>query len=103
MEIMKVPPPRPDSVEKLIEKAGLDRNLFIFSDQADADWLGTERGHRAIGVVYDPDLDRHRNFVPTRLGERYDALCWFHRTTPIRPLHMDAARRGEMETLPAGV
>ncbi|MFL6053344.1 MAG: erythromycin esterase family protein [Actinoallomurus sp.] len=106
MEVMAIPPPRPDSVEALLDKSGpdgLDRCLFIFDDQPDATWLRTERGHRAIGVVYDPDLDRHRNFVPTRLRDRYDALGWFHRTTAVRPLHMEAARRGELETLPSGV
>ncbi|MBC6466604.1 erythromycin esterase family protein [Actinomadura alba] len=103
MEVMPVPPPRPDSLEALLDKTELGRALFIFSDQPDAAWLRAERGHRAIGVVYDPYLDHHRNWVPTRLGERYDALCWLHRTTPIRPLHLDAARRGELETFPAGV
>ncbi|MCW2946343.1 MAG: Erythromycin esterase [Actinoallomurus sp.] len=103
MEIMTVPAPRSDSVEALLGETELDRALFIFSDQPDADWLRTERGHRAIGVVYDPDHDHQRNYVPTRLGDRYDALCWFHRTTPIRPLHLEAARRGDLETLPAGV
>jgi erythromycin esterase-like protein len=103
MEIMTVPAPRPDSVEALLNEVGLDRTLFIFSDQPDADWLRAERGHRAIGVVYDPDRDHQSNYVPTRLGDRYDALCWFQRTTPIRPLHLEAARRGDLETLPAGV
>ncbi|MCW2904723.1 MAG: Erythromycin esterase [Streptosporangiaceae bacterium] len=101
MEIMPVPRPRPDSVEALLAETHLDHAQFIFSDQPDAGWLRTERGHRAIGVVYDPDRDHQRNYVPTRLGDRYDALGWFARTSAVRPLHLEAARRGEMETLPA--
>ncbi|WP_210424058.1 erythromycin esterase family protein [Halorussus ruber] len=36
--------------------------------------LGDERrGHRAIGVVYDPDREAY-NYVPTNLAERYDSF-----------------------------
>ena len=34
---------------------------------------------------------------------RYDALCWFRITSPLEPLHLEAARRGELETMPTGV
>lgn len=102
MQTMPVPAPQPASVEGFIEDTGLARALFVFADRADAEWLTARRGHRAIGVVYDPDRDR-RNYVPTRLGGRYDALGWFSRTSALEPLHLEAARRGELETFPVGV
>ncbi|MBA9006789.1 erythromycin esterase family protein [Thermomonospora cellulosilytica] len=103
MEAMPVPRPVPGSLEALLAgDAELDHALFVFSDGPDQDWLNVTRGHRAIGVVYDPDRD-HRQFVPTRLAERYDALCWFSRMSALVPLHMEAARRGELETVPSGV
>jgi erythromycin esterase-like protein len=103
MEIMPVPAPLPGSLEALLMKeAELDKALFVFADGPDQGWLNTRRGHRAIGVVYDPDRDR-RQFVPTTLGDRYDALCWFSWTSALAPLHLEAAQRGELETLPSGV
>jgi erythromycin esterase-like protein len=102
MEVMTIPPPQPSSLEALLTDTDLDRALFVFSDQPDADWLTRRRGHRAVGVVYDPDRD-HRNFVPTVPGSRYDMLCWFKRTSALQPLHLEATRRGEFETLPSGI
>ncbi|MEW2359112.1 erythromycin esterase family protein [Spirillospora sp. NPDC029432] len=103
MERMTVPGPPPDSAEAMLEASGVDSGLFVFADRPAADWFGGTRGHRAIGVVYDPTRDR-RNYVPTRLADRYDALCWFRRTSALEPLHMEAAvRYDEMETVPSGV
>lgn len=102
MRAMPIPSPRSDSLEALLTETALACALFVFADQPDADWLTSQRGHRAIGVVYDPDRDR-RNCVPTRLAERYDALCWITRTSAPQPLHLEAARRGELEALPSGV
>ena len=42
------------------------------------------------------------NYVPTRLGERYDAFIWCDETTALHPLPA-LATPGEMETYPAGV
>lgn len=36
-------------------------------------WLAHRAGHRAIGVVYDP-ASESGDYVPTSMGERYDAL-----------------------------
>ncbi|RAY16037.1 erythromycin esterase family protein [Actinomadura craniellae] len=101
-EIMNVPAPPAGSLEALLTEAHLTQALFICSDAPRASWLNDRLEHRAIGVVYDPAHDR-RNQVPTRLGERYDALGWFHRVSPIQPLHAESAARGELETMPSGV
>ncbi|TNY35791.1 erythromycin esterase family protein [Thermomonospora catenispora] len=103
MEVMPVPRPVPGSLEALLAAdVELDHALFVFSDGPEQEWLNVPRGHRAIGVAYDPDRDRRR-FVPTRLAERYDALCWFARMSPLVPLHAEAVRRDERETVPSGV
>ncbi len=105
MEIMPVPPPPSGTLERLLcaQETDLDHTaLFVFSDRPDASWLTARLGHRAIGVVYDPVGER-RNYVPTTMGERYDALCWLTRTSALQPLHMEREARGELETLPTGV
>ncbi|WP_446215626.1 erythromycin esterase family protein [Micromonospora sp. IBHARD004] len=44
--------------------------------QADRpDLLTDELDHRAVGVVYHPERERLGNYVPTVLGDRYDAFC----------------------------
>jgi erythromycin esterase-like protein len=102
MKVMRVPGPRPGSVEAMLSAEGLNRSLFVFADQPKAEWLSTIRGHRAIGVVYTPTREGG-NYVPSRLADRYDALCWLDLTSALQPLHLEAARRGELETLPTGV
>jgi erythromycin esterase len=102
-ELMNVPKPRHGSLEEVMVESELERGLFIFSDRPEASWLNATRGHRAIGVVYDPTRDHRQNYVPTRLADRYDALCWFRRTSALEPLHLETARSDELETLPSGV
>jgi erythromycin esterase-like protein len=103
MEVMQVPPPVQGSLEAVLGESELHRGMFIVPPEPDMpDFLTRALGHRAIGVVYDPDADR-RQYVPTRVAERYDALCWFRITSALEPLHREAARRGELETMPSGV
>ncbi|TDD66750.1 erythromycin esterase family protein [Actinomadura rubrisoli] len=103
MEVMDVPPPRAGSLEALLAESDLRRALFVMPhEQGEPSWYTERLGHRAIGVVYDPDRDG-RQYVPTRVADRYDALCWFRTTSALQPLHLEAARLGELETLPSGV
>jgi erythromycin esterase-like protein len=101
-ETMNVPRPHRGSVEDLLAESGVEHGLFVFADWPEASWLNATRGHRAIGVVYDPTRD-HRNQVPTRLADRYDALCWFRRTSALEPLRQEEGVPDELETLPSGV
>src|SRR5256885_12281581 len=53
----------------------LFRSLIVFPDGAAprgsrGEGLCARRGHRAIGVVYDPERERYGNYVPTILPER---------------------------------
>ena len=38
-------------------------------------------------MIYHPDAERHGNYVPTVLDQRYDAFLYCDHTTPLRPLH----------------
>ena len=77
--VLPVPPARPGSHEDLLHLAlGHDALLLTAPDPADA-WLSGVWGHRAIGVVYQPEREAG-NYVPTRMGDRYDALLWLEQT-----------------------
>ena len=75
------------------------------AQQADgAGELSEWRGHRAIGVVYDPALERYGNYVPSVLPRRYDAFLYIDQTRALRPLHVAAHEFGEVpETYPTGM
>ena len=65
--------------------------------------LVDELPHRAIGVVYRPERERWANYVPTVLGDRYDAFLWFDETRAVRPMDTRAVQVLEPETYPTGV
>ena len=65
-------------------------------------WLTERRDHRAIGVVYDPGAERWGNYVPTVLGRRYDAFCWFRDTRALELIGPAGPPVGELQTWPEG-
>ena len=104
METMVVPEARPDSLEDVLHAAAPPVALMVFPPFVDRpDVLVDELGHRAIGVVYRPERDRWGNYVPTVLGERYDAFVWCDATRAVNPLHTVAVDVHEPETFPSGV
>ncbi len=97
-----VPDARPGTHEDVLHGALGDRALVIFDGDRATPWLRERRGHRAIGVVYDPDRESG-NYVPTVMGERYDALLWFEETTALHPLRPEPTpAEPEYETEPSG-
>ncbi|TYP82876.1 erythromycin esterase family protein [Blastococcus xanthinilyticus] len=91
MERMPVPPARAGSLEDRIHDAVGEDALFLFPRDGRPEWLDRRLDHRAIGVVYRPERERWGNYVPTVLGERYDAFLYLDDTTPLRPLHLEHA------------
>jgi erythromycin esterase-like protein len=86
-EVMAVPEAGPDSLEEVMHTAAPPRALMVFPPYRERpDVLVDELHHRAIGVVYRPERDRLANYVPTVLGDRYDAFLWFDETSALRPL-----------------
>ncbi|MGC9669492.1 erythromycin esterase family protein [Planosporangium sp. 12N6] len=106
MEIMTVPPARPGSLEDALHTDAPAKAHLVFPRTPGGgrprlltDWLD----HRAIGVVYRPERESWGNYVPTKLGDRYDAFLWFDRTRSVRPLHVRHVDLREPETYPVGV
>ncbi|HUQ47703.1 MAG TPA: erythromycin esterase family protein [Gemmatimonadaceae bacterium] len=105
MEEMKVPDAKEGSYEHAIDQAEVGDSLFIFDrdDEAAHEHLLEPRGHRAIGVVYDPRTEHWGNYVPTILPQRYDAFLYIEETKAVDPLHMAVLVDGEPpETYPSG-
>lgn len=102
-EVMPVPPARRHSLEDVLHAAAPPDALLVFPQAERPDVLTDELDHRAIGVVYHPDREQWGNYVPTVLGARYDAFCWFDRSEAVRPLHTRRVDVLEPETYPYGV
>jgi len=101
-EVMNVPAAVPGSHEDLLHAALESPSTLVFGPDRAGHWLSSWRGHRAIGVVYNPDREKG-NYVPTTMGHRYDALLWFPQTTALRPLHHEhLPGEPELETEPTG-
>jgi erythromycin esterase-like protein len=100
--IFRVPDARQSSHESHLHRVLGHQALLVFDPDRSGAWLSLWRDHRAIGVVYRPEYESG-NYVPTRLGARYDALLWFEETTALHPLHPEPrATEPEFETEPTG-
>src|SRR5262249_6014357 len=105
MRRMPGPPARPGRRGDVVHRAGAADRLTVLDAVREHEGFLEERGHRAIGVVYDPERERFGNYVPTVLPWRYDAFLYIDQTTALRPLH-DVSPREEHEvpeTFPTGV
>lgn len=91
-EIMGIPQARPESLEHYLHEIARDLkvNRFFFEMKDGLQkypGLNRTRGHRAIGVVYQPRFEAHgRNYVPTRLVDRYDGFVFVDRSKALRAL-----------------
>jgi erythromycin esterase-like protein len=103
MEIMPVPEAIRGSWEDVLHRASPTDQILFMEDLRRSEEAVRQRGHRAIGVVYDPDRERG-NYVPSVLPRRYDAFLYFDETHAVHPLHMEVVTDGEApETYPTGV
>jgi erythromycin esterase-like protein len=105
MQRMRVPPARDGSFEALLFEARVGDALFLFdgTDNGGIRGLEAPMGHRAIGVVYDPNYERWGNYVPTIVPRRYDAFLYIDETRALDPLHMPVHVGGDLpETYPSG-
>jgi erythromycin esterase-like protein len=91
MERMLVPPARSGSLESLLHGLLGEDSLIVVPRGERPEWLDRRLDHRAIGVVYRPERERWGNYVPTQLGQRYDAFLYLEDTSPLQPLHLERA------------
>lgn len=84
-ERTNVPPAMKNSWEHALHNTGAHNKLLIFNGENRHlfnDWIG----HRAIGVVYNPEDEAYGNYVPSKMGSRYDAFIFIDETKALSPL-----------------
>lgn len=106
IETIVVPPAYEHTYEHLFHHAAmaLDSNsLFLWlKDELKNSELKKVRGHRAIGVVYNPLHERRWNDVPTSLTERYDGFLFVDQTHALTALKQKFEAKDIPETWPGG-
>ena len=101
-EVMELPAAQAGSHEDLLHHALGHNAVMDFSLPRTGDWSSSRRGHRAVGVVYNPESETG-NYVASQLDARYDALLWCEETTALQPLrHEPIPTEAEYETEPTG-
>jgi len=103
MQKMEVPPASDGSWEDLLHTSGAHDQLLIMDKLMVDPLMENHIGHRAIGVVYQPQYEKYGNYVPTILPMRYDAFIYLDETKALHPLHIKPHGHVVPETYPFGV
>ena len=99
-EVMDVPPAKENSWEEEMHDSVAANALFLSRDLQSITGSNHPFGHRAIGVVYNPERERG-NYVPTILSGRYDSFLFIDRSHALHPLHGEHPNLKELpETFP---
>jgi erythromycin esterase-like protein len=96
---MIIPKAKAGSWEHLLHEAGATDKLLL---SRDIDNFISSIGHRAIGVVYDPEFE-HGNYVPSIIPMRYEAFIFLNKTQGLHSLHIKPDGLQMPETYPWGV
>jgi erythromycin esterase-like protein len=99
VEKMEVPEAKQGSWEHLLHDAGAFNKLILSKDIKK---FSSPIGHRAIGVVYDPDFE-FGNYVPSVIPDRYEAFIYLDTTHALHSLHVQSDAGQMPETYPWGV
>ena len=104
MRKIKVPEAVEGSWEHAFHLASKGQNrLLLMNKVKDEKCLSSLIGHRAIGVVYNPEHERFGNYVPTILPKRYDAFIFIDETNALHPINIEVNGNQIPETYPFGM
>ncbi len=104
MRKIKVPEAIRGSWEQMFHTSsgGGDR-LLLLNKLKEVGPLAVPVGHRAIGVVYNPEYEQYGNYVPSILPQRYDAFIFIDKSKALYPLQIQPDGEQVPETYPFGV
>ncbi len=85
---MNVPPAKFNSWEGQMHAAKAEDQVILFTKvnrHLFNEWIG----HRAIGVVYNPEFEAYGNYVSSRVGSRYDGFVFIRETKALTPIDLN--------------
>ena len=102
IEVMNVPAAQEGSWEHMLHQLSVPDKIIFSKELKDNRGLNKWIGHRAIGVVYNPQIEHLGNYVPSILPRRYDAFIFLDRTTALHPLQTPVNANEPPDTYPWG-
>lgn len=103
LRYMIVPPAIENSWEGILHHTGIQNGYVLLDDIKKPGILDHALGHRAIGVVYKPEIEKRSNYIPSILPARYNAFVFFDQTKALHALHVSPDGHQMPETYPFGV
>ncbi len=87
MQIMTTPAGAEGSYEQILSQINKPSFYFLFNDGDRVNpGFNQYRQHRAIGVVYDPEHEVSKHYVPSILPKRYDGFVFIKNTSALKEL-----------------
>lgn len=86
VEEMQLPPAPERSWEGILHQLSPENKIILSRDIQNQEYLMQPLGHRAVGVVYHPNLEAYGNYVPSVIPSRYDAFLYFDKSRALHPI-----------------
>ncbi|MFC6998015.1 erythromycin esterase family protein [Rufibacter roseus] len=102
IETMEVPPAQQGSWEQILHQLSPSDKIIFSKDLKNNKPLNRPVGHRAIGVVYNPQIEHLGNYVPSVLPKRYDAFLFIDQTHALHPIETITVRNEPPDLYPSG-
>lgn len=100
---MILPAAKTNTWEDVLHRVNTDNKFWVFDPLISPEELFEARGHRAVGVVYHPEIEVG-NYVDTVLPDRYDVFIYIDKTSALHPLHLkEIPEKEPPETYPTGI
>ncbi|PRY10179.1 erythromycin esterase-like protein [Pontibacter ummariensis] len=102
MRTIPVPPAAEGSWEQILHLLGPTNKIILSKDIRNENFLKRPIGHRAIGVVYNPELEHLGNYVPSVIPKRYDAFIFIDTTQALHPIETITVSKEPPDLYPWG-
>jgi erythromycin esterase-like protein len=99
---MPVPPAARGSWEQVLHQLSPANKIILSKDLQQNQALNRRVGHRAIGVVYNPQQEQFGNYVPSVIPKRYDAFLFIDSTHALHPIEKIPVRNEPPDLFPSG-
>jgi erythromycin esterase len=87
IEKLKIPKANENSYEYLFYNLGMNNSIIFLQNENLNDEIKKINNNRAIGVVYNPDVEYPVNYVKTNIVNRYNAFIFIKETNALELLY----------------
>lgn len=105
MEIKKVRPSLPDSVEQLMNQTDIENFMLPLHKNGHGpltEEMMIARLERAIGVIYRPETELQSHYFQASLADQFDEYIWFNETRSVDALELKPTKKDIPQTFPYG-